>query len=150
MKNVQPYLNFPGTTEEAFRFYEIVFDVEIVATIRYREMGGSEMGVPEDDLDRIAHMAIPLGENHMLMATDLLESLGQGHVAGNNYSVLLQTESLEENERLFKRLSDGGRVGMELQRVEWAESFGTCTDRYGIHWMLSFEGDVQYVPPQNA
>lgn len=150
MKSVQPYLNFPGTTEEAFCFYETVFDVQIVAVIRYRDMGGAEMGVPEDDMDKIAHAAIPLGKDHMLMATDLLESIGQEHVAGNNYSVMLQTESREENERLFSRLADGGKVGMGLQPVEWAESFGTCTDRYGIRWMLSFEGDVQYVPPSKA
>jgi len=147
MKNVQPYLNFPGTTEEAFRHYASIFGVEIAATIRYRDMGGDHMGVPEKDMDKIIHMAMPLGETHMLMATDLLESLGQECIEGNNYSVMIQTDSREENEHLMRGLSEGGKVGMELQRTEWAESFGTCTDRYGIHWMLSYEGDVQYTPP---
>lgn len=29
MKAVSPYLNFPGTTEDAFRFYQAVFGGEL-------------------------------------------------------------------------------------------------------------------------
>lgn len=107
------------------------------------------MGVPEADLDKIMHMAMPLGPN-MLMATDSLESLGQKLVVGNNYSIMIETESMEETTRLFDGLSDGGKVDMELQGTEWAESFGVCSDRFGIQWMISYPGNVQYVPPGNS
>ena len=147
MKTVQPYLNFAGNTEEAFRFYCSVFDTEIQALIRFRDMGGKEMGVPEEDLDKIMHIALPLGKEHMLMATDTLESLGQNLIVGNNTSIMLGVETEEEAHRLFDGLAGGGTPQMPLQRVEWAEAFGMCTDKYGVQWLISYQGDVEFVPP---
>ena len=35
---------------------------------------------------------------------------------------------------------------MPLQRTEWAEKYGSCTDKYGIKWMIGYTGDVQFQP----
>ncbi|MGH7564057.1 MAG: hypothetical protein ACREK5_06510 [Gemmatimonadota bacterium] len=77
MKTANPYLNFNGNTEEAFTFYKSVFGGEFVAVIRFRDFGDNPMGVPEADLDKIAHIALPLGPNNMLMATDTLDARSQ-------------------------------------------------------------------------
>lgn len=143
MRSVNPYLNFDGNTEEAFNFYKSVFGGEFVGGIRrYRDFGENVMGVPEEDLDKVAHIALPLGPANMLMATDTLAAFPREHVAGNNFYITLEPESLDEAERLFEALSDGGRVEMEPQRTAWAELYGMCADRFGIQWMLSYAGDV--------
>ena len=35
MKSANPYLNFPGNTEEAFNFYRSVFGGEFVGNVKF-------------------------------------------------------------------------------------------------------------------
>jgi PhnB protein len=147
MRSANPYLNFKGNTEEAFNFYRSVFGGEFAAIFRFRDFGGSQMRVPEADLDKIAHIALPLGAGNMLMGTDTLESLGQTLTVGNNSYIMLEADSAEEARRVFAALSDGGRAEMPLQRTEWAEEYGICADRFGVQWMVSYTGDVDFAGP---
>ena len=41
----------------------------------------------------------------------------------------------------FSRLSEGGRVVDELQKRPWGASDGQVIDRYGLPWLIGFEGD---------
>lgn len=139
MRAVNPYLNFAGNTEEAFDFYRSVFGGEFIGGIRRFEEFGDAMGeLPEEDRTKVAHVALPLGEDNILMGTDALDSLGQSLMVGNNFSLTLETESEDETERLFNRLSAGGRVDMPLQKTQWAELYGICADRFGIQWMVNY------------
>lgn len=142
MKAVNPYLNFSGNTEDAFTFYKSVFGGEFLGVMRFRDFSENAMGVPEGDLDKIAHIALPLGKDNLLMGTDTLESAGQPLRVGNNSYIFLEAESAEEAGRLFNALSDGGRAEMPLQRVEWAEAYGVCSDKFGVQWMVSYTGDA--------
>jgi PhnB protein len=144
MKSVHPYLNFKGNTEEAFTFYQSVFGTEISMLVRFRDFGDDGMGVAEADLDRIAHVCLPLGSGSMLMATDSVGSLASSFNAGNNFYINLEAESADEAQRLFTALSDGGGVEMALGRTEWAELFGACADRFGVRWMVNYPGGVEF------
>ncbi|CAN5709806.1 VOC family protein [soil metagenome] len=143
MEAVNPYLNFPGNTEEAFNFYRSVFGGEFAAVLRFRDFGDNSMGIAEADLDKIAHIALPLGPNSMLMATDHVDSFPQKYAPGNNFYIALTPESAEEAERLFGALSEGGEIEMELQQTAWAEKHGSCADRFGARWMVDYAGSVQ-------
>jgi PhnB protein len=35
------------------------------------------------------------------------------------------------------RISEGGRIGMPLEKTFSAERFGMVTDRFGVPWMLN-------------
>lgn len=152
MKSVNPYLKFPGNSEEAFDFYHGVFGGDFAAVVRYRDLDmTAEMGeLSEEDLDRIGHIALPLGNGAMLMATDELDGRERPLEMGINFYITLEPESAEEAERLFEALSDGGRVEMPLQRTAWAEKFGSLADRFGVRWMVSYPGDVEFDPPSEA
>jgi PhnB protein len=89
------------------------------------------MPVPEKDVDKIAHIALPIGTNNVLLATDALDSW-QPRTFGNNSYILLETDTDQEADRLFDSLSDAGRVDMPLQKTEWAEKYGTWVDRFGV------------------
>ena len=146
MASAHTYLNFPGNTEEAFNFYKSVFGGEFLNVVRFRDMGdmGSENRVAESDLDKIMHIGLTIGDGNFLMATDALESMGQKVNFGNNSYVYIEADSAEDAERLYKGLSKGGKVEMELAPVPWAEKFGSFTDKFGVQWMVSYTGDVQF------
>jgi len=43
--------------------------------------------------------------------------------------------------RWFAALSVGGRVVEDLERRPWGASDGQVIDRFGVHWLIGFEGD---------
>lgn len=139
MKSVNPYLNFDGNTEEAFEFYRSVFGGELQIT-RYKDLA-DDMGASNEDLNKVANVALPLGDNAVLMGTDVLESMGQKVTAGNNFAITLETDSVEEAEELFNQLSVDGEIQMPLMETEWAEKYGDFIDRFGIHWMVNYTGE---------
>lgn len=141
MKSANPYLYFAGNTREAFEFYRSVFGGEFVAAFTYREMDDGSMEIPDAEMDRIAHIALPLGDS-LLMGTDFVPGMGPAPRAGTNFEIALEPESLEEAERLFAALAEGGKVDMPLSRTGWAERHGSCSDRFGVNWMVDYGGDV--------
>ena len=143
MKAPTPYLNYPGTTEAAFTFYAEALGGTIVGIARMRDFGGLA-SLPDEDLDKVANIALALPNGTMMMGTDMLASMGQEFTPGNNFSLHIEADSLEEAQRIFTALSEGGRVNMEPDSTEWAEWFAGCTDRFGVEWMVSFTGAVVF------
>lgn len=141
MKTANPYLNFDGNTEDAFTFYKSVFGGDFLTVMRFKDMEGMEgMGPLSDaDANKIAHIALYLGDS-TLMGTDVLESMGHSLRMGNNFYIALEPDSAEEAEKLFNTLSAGGKVEMALQEVEWAEKYGSLTDKFGVQWMVNYGG----------
>lgn len=144
MKAVNPYLNLKGNTEEAFNFYKSVFGGEFVGVTRFRDFPDNPMGISEADLDKIAHISLPLGPDNLLSATDFVDAFPGEFVAGNNFYITLEPESEEEADQLFEALSAGGEVEMPLQKTAWAEKYGTFKDRFGVQWMMNYTGDVEF------
>lgn len=138
MAAINPYLNFPGTTEEAFNFYKSVFGGEFSVLQRFRETPEADK-LPEEDQDKIMHISLPIGDGHILMATDALESAGQTIKSGNNHYIAIQAKSEQEAEKLFEGLSDGGEVEMELQKTFWGAYYGSLTDKFGVQWMVNYD-----------
>lgn len=138
------YLNFEGNTEEAFNFYRSVFGGEFTSLIRFRDFADNSMGVAEAELDKIAHIAFPLGSHVLLMATDSVASWGRPFVRGNNFYINLETESPQESDTLFAALSEGGIIEMPPQETEWAERYGICIDKFGVQWMVNYTGEKNF------
>ena len=141
MATINPYLNFAGGTEEAFNFYKSVFGGEFTAFSRFRDIPETEMcdgaQVSETELDRIMHVALPIGDGNVLMGTDVPESMGEGFRVGDNVSLSLNTESREETDRLYAALSADGSKLMAPAEAFWGAYFGMCTDRFGVSWMFN-------------
>lgn len=141
MARVTTYLNFPGTTEEAFTFYQQVFGTEFDGEInRMRDVPLMEgqPPVPENEQDLVMHVQLPILGGHVLMGTDTLDSMGMKLTMGDNVSINLEPDSREETDRLFAALAEGGDVGMELADMFWGSYFGVLKDRFGVQWMFNF------------
>lgn len=138
MITVNPYLNFKGNTEEAFNFYKSVFGGEFTMIQRFKDTPESEK-VGEHEKNKIMHVALPIGKGTVLMGTDTLDSMDQKLTVGNNFHLSLNVGSKEEADKLFHKLSAGGKVGMPMQDAFWNSYFGMLKDKFGIQWMISYE-----------
>jgi len=137
MKTVNPYLNFPGTTEEAFNFYKSVFGGEFTSLQRFKDTPEANRVAPTD-ANKIMHIALPIANGNVLMATDALESMGHPLKEGNNFYLSLEADSEEEANKLFNKLSAGGKVSMPMAKTFWGAYFGMVNDKFGIQWMISY------------
>jgi len=137
MALINPYLNFPGNTEEAFNFYKSIFGGDFAMIQRFGDT--PEAGnVAEEDKNKIMHIALPVG-NNVLMATDAVGDMCATLKPGNNISLSVHADSKDEADQIFKGLSAGGTVKMPMEDTFWGSYFGMVDDKFGVQWMVSFD-----------
>ncbi len=132
------YLNFAGNAEEAFNFYKSVFGGEFSSLVRFKDIPMEGVHISEEDADKIMHIALPIGEDSILMASDALASLGQKVVRGNNVYISIHPTSREEADRIFNGLSQGGEIEMPIGDQVWGDYYGSFQDKFGTMWMVNY------------
>jgi PhnB protein len=138
MARVNTYLNFQGQTEEAFAAYAKVFGTEVTALSRFSDMPGAAPGdLPAEERNLVLHAELPILGGHLLMATDMLRSMGHETRIGNNTTLCLDVDSKAEADRLYDALSEGGSEGSPMADMPWGAYWGVTLDRYGIRWMIN-------------
>lgn len=134
-----PFLGFSGNTHEAMAFYAKALGGKVVAEMRYRDMppspelakeGCGEMS-PET-LDHVAHCQLEV-DGAILMAADG----PQGQDEAGTTTINVDVETVEEAERIFAALAEGGQIRMPLAETFWAHRWGFLHDRYGKPWMVN-------------
>lgn len=134
------YLNFGGNCREVFEFYRSVFGGEFEILQTFGD-GPGDMDVPDDELGDIMHVSFPIGSS-VLMGSDMPSGFGPPVQMGNNFSISYQTESREQTDELFAKISEGGTVNMPPADMFWGSYFGSCTDKFGVNWQFNYD------PPQ--
>lgn len=138
MARVNTYLNFRGQAEEALTFYAGVFGTELTELSRYSDMPGmAPAALPAEEASLVLHAELPILAGHVLMATDMLRSMGHETRVGNNTTLCLDVDSKEEADRLYGLLSEGGTQGSPMADMPWGAYWGVVLDRYGIRWMVN-------------
>ena len=69
-----PYLNFDGQAEEAFIFYKSVFGGEFTGNMKMKDAPDGDK-LPKDEQNRVMHISLPISENILLMASDIMPSM---------------------------------------------------------------------------
>ncbi len=138
MATINPYLTFDGNCEEAFNFYKSIFGGEFPYIGRYKDMP-SEHPIPDSEKEKIMHVSLPISKETILMGSDSSGSFGHNTVAGNNFSLSVNTDTEEEAKSVFEKLSAGGKVTMPLEKTFWNALFGMFTDKFGINWMVNYD-----------
>lgn len=131
-----PYLNFDGNAEEAFKFYQTVFGGEIFIQ-KMSEAPGTE-NLSDDEKNRAMHVSLPLGDSQVLMASDCVPSMGHVLKVGNNNYISLSVDSRDDADRIFTGLSAGGNVEMPMEDMFWGDYFGSFEDKFGVRWMINY------------
>ncbi len=140
MARTSTYLNFTNNTEEAFNFYRSIFGGDFVRGIsRFGDIPPQEGVPPLADADKnlVMHIELVITGGHHLMGTDAPVSMGFTVNVGNNVHINLEPDTKEEATRLFMALSAGGKVTMPLQDMFWGAYYGSCTDKFGVQWMVN-------------
>ena len=138
MALINPHINFNGNAEEAFNFYKSVFGGEFVMIMRFKDMASPGFAIPENEANKIMHIALPIGKN-VLMGNDVPEIMGKVNENENRSKISIGAESKEEADKLFNGLSAGGTIEMPIQDSPWGSYFGMFRDKYGIEWMVGFD-----------
>ena len=131
---LNPYLNFNGQCEAAFKFYERCLGGKIEFMLTH---GDSPMAqqVPAEWRNKVMHARLVVGDK-ILMGSD---APPDRYEAPKGFSVSLGIDQPAEAERIFKALAENGTVQMPLQETFWALRFGVLVDRFGIPWMVNCE-----------
>jgi PhnB protein len=140
MATINPYINFNGNAEEAFNFYKSVFGGEFEKIVRFKDMQSPEFPIADNDANKIMHISLPIGGS-TLLANDVPESLGPVSENENRSKIAVYAETKEEADKLFKGLSEGGKVEMPMAESPWGTYFAMFRDKYGIEWTVEFDSN---------
>ena len=139
MATINPWINFNGNAEEAFTFYKSVFGGEFTKVVRFKDLAAPGVHISEKEAEKIMLIALPIGEDTVLMANDVPTAMGTVSENENRSKILVSAESKEEAEVLFAGLSAGGQVEGGMGDSPWGTYFGMFRDKYGIEWMVEFK-----------
>lgn len=136
--NVIPYLYFKGQCKEAFQFYEQCLDGKTLFMVDHV---GSPMenDVAPEWKDKILHAHMKIGEQD-LMASDCPADL---YKTPQGLNVSLHFDTVNEAERIFHALAEGGNIDMPFAETFWAKGFGMVTDKFGTPWMINCSVECQ-------
>lgn len=122
------YLNYRGSCEAAFRYYEQHLAGRVTGLVRHGEQPNPQ--IPADWRDKVLHARIEIGGT-VLMGADIphAEPMRSAYLA-----LSLDTEA--EAERVYALLTDGGEIFMKMAQTPFANRFAMLRDRFGTSWML--------------
>jgi PhnB protein len=133
------YLNYGGTCREAFRFYEQRLGGKITMMMTHGQ-GPNANTAPPELKNAILHARMTIGE------TELLGADIPGAQPMRSAYLTLVVGSIEEAERVYATLSDGGEIFMPMAETFFAFRFAQLRDRFGTSWMIIHERPM----PQSA
>src|SRR5512141_1349849 len=140
---IVPCLWFDAQAEDAARLYTSVFPSgHVTAVARYPEPSDNPSGKPRGSVLTV----------EFEVARQRFTALNGGPEFGPNPSIsfFVQVDSIEEADRLFSALTEGGEVLMPLGAYPWSPRYGWTADRYGISWQVMAgrrePGDPTIVP----
>ena len=137
LMKINPYLFFDGDAEEAFRFYERIFDGELQGLQHFEDVPEGADELTDEQKDLVLHVGLELSEDQTIMGSDVLEGMGDGHIEGNNVAISVAARSRENADEIFEAFAEGGMITMPMEEQFWGDYFGSVTDRFGINWMVS-------------
>ncbi len=128
------HLNFGGTCEEAFRFYEKLLGGTISMMLTQRDLP-PQMMPPGGDGNAVIHARLDVAG-----VTLIGNDVPPAHFKPVRSSyVYLAVDSAEAAERIYAALAEGGEVSMPLAQTFFASRFAQLRDRFGALWTLVHE-----------
>jgi PhnB protein len=128
------YLNYGGNCADAFRFYERHLGGKITMMMKHGESPDRSQVRPEWK-DAVLHARMTLGGTEISGADippDRFQPMRSAYLS-------LSVDSMEEAERVYALLTNGGQVFMPMQETFFALRFAMLRDKFGTSWMLLHE-----------
>jgi PhnB protein len=134
---IEAFINFNGNCRQAVDFYAGIFGIEKPYFMTYGEMPPDPaMPVAEDIKNLIAYASLKINGS-LVMFSDTPP--GYPFTQGNNITLSISSQNMEEIRSLFNKLKEGGSVVMDLQETFWSNLYGSVIDKFGIPWQFSHD-----------
>ena len=121
-QKITPLLMFNGNAEEAMKFYTSIFDNAEIQSVFHQENG------------TVMHATFTLN-GQTFMAID--NSNGNDFPFTAAFSLFVTCESEQEINTVFKKLSEDGKILMDLAPTPFSMKFAWVEDQYGVSWQLN-------------
>ena len=131
---LNPYLSFRDDAREALEFYQSVLGGQLALST----FGEQPMFEGPADQDKIMHGMLETEDGLTLMASDTPS--GMEFVPPAGFSVSLTGDDEPRLRKCWDGLSADGTINMPLEKAPWGDTFGMCTDRFGVNWMVNIAG----------
>lgn len=131
---LNPYLSFRDNAREAMEFYRAALGGDLTIST-FGEFGASQ---DPAESGKVMHAMLETPAGFALMAADTPN--GMEYTPGNNHSVSLSGDDEAELRGYWDKLAEGATVVMPLEKAPWGDTFGMCTDRFGVQWMVNIAG----------
>ena len=132
---VQPYLFFNGRCEEAIEFYQKALGAEVMMQLRFEQAPDQGMILP-GNAEKIMHARLRIGDAIVLMS----DGMCSGEAKFDGFSLSLTVADVDEADRRFNALAEGGQIRMPLDKTFFSPRFGMVADKFGVGWMVYVEG----------
>ncbi|HET9627026.1 MAG TPA: VOC family protein [Kofleriaceae bacterium] len=131
---INPYLNFDGTAQQAIELYQRALGAQLELVQRFGDGPGPDSHMPDEIKQRVMHARIKIGDAVILISDG---RPGDPPRVGDNVQLCIQSSDGEAMKRQFAALAEGGKVVMALEKTFWAPLFGMLVDAHGISWMFN-------------
>lgn len=128
---LNPYLSFKDNARQAMEFYKSVFGGELTVST-FKEFHASND--PKED-NKVMHAMLKAPNGIVFMASDTPNHMK--YDPGTRISMSLSGDDQRELTGYFEKLAAGGTTMMPLAKAPWGDTFGMCTDKFGVQWMVN-------------
>ncbi|HVK61175.1 MAG TPA: VOC family protein [Bdellovibrionales bacterium] len=141
MQRIYPCIWLNNQADEAAKLYTSTFENSRIGKVtHYGESGADVSGMPKGS---VLTVDLEIAGCH----AQLLNG-GSYYQQTPSVSLFVTCGSKAEVDKIFGRLSPGGKVLMELGEYPFSQRYVFFSDKFGVHWQLMFEeGANQKVIP---
>jgi PhnB protein len=131
--HVEPYIFFDGRCEEAIEHYKKKLGATVENLLRFKDGPEPNSGMmPPGSDNKIMHASFRIGDSRVNCSDG--SCLGKPNFQG--FSLVIETKTDAEAERVFDALADGGAVHQPLIQTFFSSRFGMLADSFGVQWMV--------------
>jgi PhnB protein len=132
---LNPYLSFRDNAREVLEFYHSVLGGELTLST----FGELPMFDNPAEQNKIMHGMLETEDGLTVMAADTPS--GMDFVPNAGSSIALTGDDEPRLRQYWDGLSADGTVTAPLEKAPWGDTFGMCTDRFGVTWMVNIAGE---------
>ncbi len=139
---ITTYIHFDGNCEQAINFYKKALGAEVKALLRFKDAPPAPEGhgpMPAPSPNDVMHSEVRFGDTYIFMSDCGKPAQG--------YSLTYSAKDPTDAERIFKGLSEGGKVIQPISKTFFSPAFGVVDDQFGVNWIVIVP---QEMPQQNA
>ncbi len=130
MQKITPHLWFDKEAKEAAEFYTSVFPNSKITNLNTLH------DTPSGDADVVTFKI--MGYTFMAISAGPLFKFNPSISFMVNFDPSQDKDARSRIDEIWEKLTDGGKVLMELDKYPFSERYGWAQDKYGLSWQLIF------------